>query len=63
MQDKKLLEIDIRIAKLRDKIAGGDGDISDGPEIDRLIEQRIALLHATAVTLRNCRLPIQNRAG
>ena len=51
MQDKELLEVDIRIAKLRDKIAAGIGDLNDGQEIDRLMERRIELLHAMAVTL------------
>jgi hypothetical protein len=60
MQDRKLLEVNIRIAKLRDKIASGHGDLSDGPEIDRLVKQRMEVIKAMAVALRHHRTAAQN---
>jgi hypothetical protein len=53
MQERTLLEVDARIAKLRDKVAAGDADKNDSLEIDRLIEQRMALIHARAARLGN----------
>jgi hypothetical protein len=53
MDSKALLEVDARIAKLRDNIAAGHGAASDSQEIDRLVERRMALLNERATAKVN----------
>jgi hypothetical protein len=60
MQEKTLLEVDARIAKLRDNIAAGRGNVSESQEIDRLIEQRRAFIQDMATGLEGRRPPAQN---
>jgi hypothetical protein len=46
MEEKSLLEVDARVAKLRDLIAAGKASPEMQREIDELIMRRMALIHA-----------------
>ena len=43
MDEQRLLEVDARVAKLRDQIAAGKATPDVQREIDDLVDQRIAL--------------------
>ena len=45
MPEKTLVDIDLRIAKLRDQMAKGQANLEMMAELDRLIEQRWSLIN------------------
>jgi hypothetical protein len=46
MQEKALMEIDLRIERLRSEMASGKTSFEAVKELDALIESRISLVHA-----------------
>jgi hypothetical protein len=48
MAELSLLDVDVRIAKLRDQIAAGQANLETMAELDLLIDRRIALINAKA---------------
>lgn len=48
METKTLLEVDARIAKLRDDIAAGTSNKTSNEELNQLLEMRSALIRTNA---------------